>query len=102
MPRKPRMNTMANTGTVLLVEDNADDGDLTIRSFRKSGILNPVQIVRDGAEALDYLFCKGKFAERDPKDLPVVVLLDLKMPKVGGLEVLQRIRQTPETRLLPV
>lgn len=86
---------------ILLVEDNFDDEILTIRAFRKNKILNEVVVVRDGAEALDYLFCKGKYAKRQP-DLPEIVLLDLKLPKINGHEVLAQIRNNQLTHLLPV
>lgn len=87
---------------ILLVEDNADDEALTLRALTKSRVANKVEVVRDGAEALDYLFCRGAYAERDPMDLPQVTLLDLKLPKVDGLEVLRQIRADPRTRMLPV
>jgi two-component system, response regulator len=87
---------------ILLVEDNPDDVKLTMRALKKSNILNEVVIAQDGAEALDYLFCTGKYSGRDKNTMPQVVLLDLKMPKVDGLEVLQRIRADERTRLLPV
>jgi CheY-like chemotaxis protein len=88
--------------TVLLVEDNAGDEALTLRALQKNGIANSVEVTRDGAEALDYLFAAGKFADRKAEDLPSVVLLDLNLPKIGGLEVLRRIRADERTRLLPV
>lgn len=87
---------------ILLVEDNADDEALTIRALNKSKVANKIDVVRDGAEALDYLFCTGAYVDRDPFDLPQVILLDLKLPKVDGLEVLRRIRAEPPTRMLPV
>ena len=87
---------------VLLVEDNPDDEALTRRAFRQNNIGNPLVVARDGAEALDYLFGEGDYAERDVSDLPQVVLLDLNLPKIPGLEVLRRIRDDPRTRLLPV
>jgi two-component system response regulator len=87
---------------ILLVEDNPDDVELTLRAFRKSNVANEVIIVRDGVEALDYLFATGQYAGRDPNALPQVVLLDLQLPRVGGLEVLQRVRSHPKTKLLPV
>jgi two-component system response regulator len=89
-----------NTSTILLVEDNDDDIVLTQRAFRKANIANPVVIARDGAEALDYLFGTGAHAGRDPADAPAVILLDLKLPKVDGLEVLRRLRADPRTRLV--
>ena len=88
--------------TILLVEDNPDDEALTLRALTKNNILNPVTIVRDGAEALDYLFCQGTYAGRDASLQPAVTLLDLKLPKVDGLEVLKRLRADARTRLLPV
>src|SRR5665213_462086 len=87
---------------ILLVEDNADDEALAIRALKKNNILNEVIVARDGAEALDYLFGTGAYAGRDLTTPPQLVLLDLKLPKLGGLEVLQRIRQDPRTRFQPV
>ena len=87
---------------ILLVEDNPDDVELTIRAFRKNNIGNKVIVARDGVEALDYLFGTGAHAAKNLKELPVVILLDLKLPKIDGLEVLKRIRQDEVTRLLPV
>lgn len=91
-----------NDKTILLVEDNPNDAALTLRALKKNKILNEVQIVRDGAEALDFLLCQGKHAVRDRSLMPAVVLLDLKLPKLSGLEVLQRLRSEERTRLLPV
>lgn len=88
--------------TILLVEDNDDDARLTIRALQRNNILNRVVLAADGAEALDYLFGTGAHAGRDPAQLPQVVLLDLKLPKVNGLEVLERVRADERTRLLPV
>jgi CheY-like chemotaxis protein len=87
---------------ILLVEDNADDEDLTLRALKKNNITNEVVVVRDGAEALDYLFGTGAYTGRDTALLPQVVLLDLKLPKVDGLEVLNRLRNDKRTKLLPV
>jgi len=89
-------------GTVLLVEDNPDDVALTLRAFRKQNLEHRVHVAVDGAEALDYLFATGKYADRDPSKLPQVVLLDLNLPKIGGLEVLRRLRGDARTRHLPV
>jgi two-component system response regulator len=87
---------------ILLVEDNADDEALTLRALKKNNIGNTVVVVRDGAEALDFLLCMGAYADRDPRDKPQVILLDLKLPKIDGMEVLRRIRADPNTRTLPV
>jgi two-component system response regulator len=87
---------------ILVVEDNPDDEALTLRAFKKHNIGNKVFVVRDGAEALDFLFCTGAYADRDPRDKPQVILLDLKLPKVDGLEVLRRLRADERTRLLPI
>ena len=87
---------------ILLAEDNPDDVTLTLRALKKSKIMNEVVVAQDGVEALDYLFGTGKFAGRDTRVLPQVVLLDLKMPRMDGLEVLQRVRSDERTRLLPV
>jgi len=87
---------------ILLVEDNPDDEVLTRRALKKNNIGNEVIVARDGAEALDYLFATGTYEGRDPSILPQVVLLDLKLPKVDGLEVLRRIRANERTKLLPV
>jgi two-component system response regulator len=88
--------------SILLVEDNPDDEALTIRAFKKNNIKNEVIVARDGVEALDYLFGTGPYAGRDVTALPQVVLLDLKLPKVDGLEVLRRVRADERTRILPV
>ena len=87
---------------ILLVEDNPDDEALTLRAFNKNRIGNKIFIVHDGAEALDFLFCTGIYADRDPREMIRVVLLDLNLPKVGGLEVLRRIRADKRTCTLPV
>jgi two-component system response regulator len=87
---------------ILLVEDNDDDVELTLRALRRNRVANRVDVVRDGAEALEYLLATGSYAGRDVRDTPNLVLLDLKLPKVGGLEVLERLREDPRTRRLPV
>jgi two-component system response regulator len=89
-------------GVILLVEDNPDDVDLTLRAFKRSNISNKVIVAKDGVEALDFFHGTGLYAGRDLQDLPVVVMLDLKLPKIGGLEVLKDIRQNELTRLVPV
>jgi len=91
-----------NSKLILLVEDNPDDEALTLRAFRKNNVLNEVVVARDGAEALDFFFGTGAFAGRDTSILPELVLLDLKLPKMNGLEVLRRLRAYPPTKLLPV
>jgi len=87
---------------ILLVEDNESDEELTLRALRKSHIHNRVVVMRDGAEALDYLFGRGAYAERDRRQLPRLVLLDLNLPKLGGLEVLRAIRADAATNMLPI
>ena len=86
---------------ILLVEDNPDDVELTLHALKKNNIVNPVKIVRDGQEALDYLYHKGKYESMD-YDLPNVILLDLKLPKISGLEVLRHIKADEKTRPIPV
>jgi two-component system response regulator len=88
--------------TILLVADNPDDQALTLRALKANNIMNEVVVVEDGAEALEYLFRTGAYADRAGEALPQVVLLDLKLPKVDGLEVLKRLRAEPRTRMLPV
>jgi CheY-like chemotaxis protein len=87
---------------ILLVEDNADDEILALRAFQKNNILNRVVVAHDGVEALDFLFGTGAYAGRDPNVHPQVILLDLKLPKVDGLEVLRQLRGDPRTRRIPV
>ena len=87
---------------ILLVEDNPDDEELTIRALRKNGIANELVVARDGVQALDYLFGRGEWAGRDTSTMPAVVLLDLKLPRIDGLEVLERMRSDPRTELVPV
>ena len=88
--------------TILLVEDNANDEFLTIRALKKYNVANDVVITRDGVDALDYIFGTGPYAGRDVTETPVVMLLDLKLPKIDGLEVLRRVRADERTRLIPV
>ncbi len=87
---------------ILLVEDNRSDADLVLRALRRNNIMNSVYTVRDGAAALDFLYAKGPYAGKDPRDVPKVILLDLKLPKVDGLEVLRSIKSDDRTRLIPV
>jgi len=93
---------MGKGKAILLVEDNPDDADLALRALKKNKILNDVVHARDGVEALDYLFGTGAFQGRNVEDLPAVVLLDLKLPRIDGLEVLRRLRADPRTRITPV
>jgi len=88
--------------TILLVEDNPDDIELTLRALGRNRVANEVIVAHDGEEALNYLFRRGAYEKRDINDMPAVVLLDLNMPKVGGLEVLSQIRSHDRTKLLPV
>jgi two-component system, response regulator len=87
---------------ILLVEDNATDEKLTLRAFSKCGIANEIVVVRDGRDALDYLLCTGPYCERDPSSGPSLVLLDLNLPRMGGLDVLKALRAAERTRFLPV
>jgi two-component system, response regulator len=91
-----------NDRIILLVEDNPDDEALTLRALRKNNIGNQIVVARDGAQALDYLFCRGTYANRDTAEQPELVLLDLKLPKVDGFEVLREMRRDERTKLLPV
>ena len=93
---------LENTVEILLVEDNPDDVELTLHAFRKHNLANRVHVARDGAEALDFLFRTSAYKDRRIEDSPHVVLLDLKLPKVDGLEVLQRMKADPRTRMIPV
>ena len=91
-----------NDGVILLVEDNPDDELLAMRALRKNNVMNEVVVARNGVEALDYLFASGSYAGRDTSTMPRLILLDLKLPKVDGLEVLKRLRSDERTKLLPV
>jgi len=93
---------MVEEQTILLVEDNDDDAELTLRALTRARVKNPLVRARDGEDALDYLFGRGKYAGRDVRELPAVTLLDINMPKISGLEVLKEIRADERTRHLPV
>jgi len=90
------------TKPILLVEDTPDDAELTVMALKQAGLLNEVIVVEDGLEALEYLFGEGRYAGRDLTSAPALVLLDIKMPRLDGVEVLQRLRADPRTRLLPI
>jgi CheY-like chemotaxis protein len=94
------MNT--NPVEILLVEDNPNDVELTLHALQKHNLANHIHVVRDGEEALDFLFCRGAYQSRNPSLTPKVILLDLKLPKVDGLEVLRQLRSNERTRVLPV
>lgn len=93
---------MTQSKTILLVEDNPQDEMLTLRALKKANVVNRIDVVRDGQQALDYLFRQGEFAQREGPDLPMVVLLDISLPRLSGLEVLERLREDPRTELLPI
>lgn len=95
-------STCPGAGRILLVEDSQDDRELALKAFREARVANPIDIAVDGIEALDYLFCIGRHSERDRQDAPQLVLLDLKMPRLGGLDVLRRLKQDERTRSIPV
>ena len=96
------MTDRSNQKAILLVEDNPDDEALAIRALKRHHIGNEIVVARDGVEALEYLFCTGKYIDRDIANKPSVVLLDLKLPRIDGLEVLRRVRSDPRTQFLPV
>ncbi|MGB5105934.1 MAG: response regulator [Candidatus Zixiibacteriota bacterium] len=87
---------------ILLVEDNPNDVELTLRALKKSNITNRIHVVRDGEEANEFIFCEGKFASRKIEDVPSIILLDLKLPKIDGLEILKRVKSDPRTKSIPV
>ena len=96
------MNTENAEIEIVLVEDNPNDAELTLRALKKGSLVNNIIHLKDGAEALDYLFCEGKYLGRDKNNKPKLILLDLKMPKVDGIEVLRRVRSHPDTKHIPV
>lgn len=87
---------------ILYVEDNENDIELTLRAFKKRNLANSIKIIKDGEEAIDYIFAKGQYAERDILDKPKVILLDLKLPKIGGLEILEKLKSDHRTKAIPV
>jgi len=91
-----------NQTEILLVEDSQDDLDMTLRALRKANMANHIEVARDGAEALDFIFCEGAHAARKIENTPKLVVLDLKLPKVSGMEVLRRIKTDPRTKMIPV
>jgi CheY-like chemotaxis protein len=91
-----------NAVELLLVEDNPEDLELAQRALRKARLTNRIHVARDGAEALEFIFCEGPYAARNIADVPKLILLDLKLPKIDGLEVLRRIKRDPRTRAIPV
>ena len=91
-----------NQTEILLVEDSQDDLDMTLRALRKANMANHIQIARDGAEALEFIFCEGAHAGRKIENIPKLILLDLKLPKIDGMEVLKRIKGDPRTKMIPV
>jgi two-component system, response regulator len=93
---------MTNTVEILLIEDNMNDAELTIRALKKKKLANNLVHLKDGAEALDFIFAKGEYADRDIMSTPKVILLDLKMPRIDGIEVLQKIRADERTQKIPV
>jgi two-component system, response regulator len=93
---------MSNPIEILLVEDNPNDIEITLHAFRKHNLANRIQVVRDGEEALEFIFCTGRFEVRDINDPPKIILLDLKLPLVDGLEVLRQIKADPRTKKIPV
>jgi two-component system response regulator len=96
------MNQPNQTEILLLVEDSQDDLDMTLRALRKANMANHIEIARDGVEALDFIFCEGAHAARKIENMPKLILLDLKLPKIDGMEVLKRIKGDPRTKMIPV
>jgi two-component system response regulator len=99
---KEESKMVTNEVEILLVEDNPNDVELTLRALKKNNLTNKVHVVKDGAEALEYIFATGAYASRDSNNNPKVILLDLKLPKVDGLEVLRQIKSNERTKMIPV
>jgi two-component system, response regulator len=95
-------HAMKSNSRILLVEDNRDHQELTLMTLAENNVLNEVVVANDGVEALEYLFGTGRYAGRDPRDVPALILLDLKLPKIGGIEVLRQVREDERTRYVPV
>lgn len=93
---------MPNSRNILLIEDNPDDVELTLRAFKKNNIINKIIVKRDGAEALDYFFGKNGIVNKNKHDLPIVILLDLKIPKINGIELLKKLKSDEKTKMIPV
>ena len=87
---------------ILIVEDNPSDAEMALRAFKKNNLTNKILVVEDGEEALDYLYCKGQYATKNNESQPKIILLDLKLPKINGLEVLKEIKTHPKTKIIPV
>jgi CheY-like chemotaxis protein len=100
--RSYNVTYMLNQVEVLLVEDNVHDAEMTIRALRKGNLANNLVHVKDGEEALDFIFARGKFADRHQSDLPKVILLDIKMPKVDGIEVLKQLKSRESSKTIPI
>jgi CheY-like chemotaxis protein len=92
----------SNQTEILLVEDSQDDLDMALRALKKANLANHIEVARDGAEALDFIFCEGAHAARKIENIPKLILLDLKLPKIDGMEVLRRIKGDPRTKMIPV
>jgi len=93
---------ITNSMEILLIEDSVEDARLTLRALKKAGMTKVVEVIRNGADALDFLFCQGAYAQRCPQDRPTLILLDLKLPKVTGLNVLEKVKSDPRTASIPV
>ena len=102
MTDQPSAQIFDQSVFILLVEDNPTDSELAIRALRRGRISNEIKLLEDGAEALDFIFCRGEYASRQITERPKIILLDLKLPKVSGLEVLQQIKSDPRTQMIPV
>ncbi|MEH2206671.1 MAG: response regulator [Nostoc sp.] len=99
---RPNSPSLEQPISIVLVEDNPTDAELTIRALRRGRIGNNIQLLQDGAEALDFLFCRGEYAHRSMTNQPKVILLDLKLPRISGLEVLRQLKSDPRTQMIPV